>query len=69
MEFFLLVLSISHIQTIGYLCSQEYPRLEGLSGDQLVQAFMKAGTLMRLCGIGSVLSCPKSWVAALSDPF
>lgn len=39
MEFFPLVLSVLPIQTIEYLCSQEYSRLEGLSGDHLVQAF------------------------------
>lgn len=34
-----MVLSVLPIQTIEYLCSQEYSRLEGLSGDHLVQAF------------------------------
>lgn len=69
MEFFLLVLSTSLIQAIGYVCSQEYSRLEGLSGDQLVQAFMKAGTLIRLYGIGSVLSCCKNCMAALKQEY
>lgn len=36
---FLLVLGVSPLQTVGYLCSQEYSRLKGLSGDHLVQAF------------------------------
>lgn len=39
MEYFLSVLGVSLIQTVGYLCSQEYSRLKGLSGDHLVQAF------------------------------
>lgn len=34
-----MVLSVLPIQTIEYLCSQEYSRFEGLSGDHLVQAF------------------------------
>lgn len=42
MEVFLLVLSVLCIQTIGYVCNQENFRLEGLFGDQLVQAFTES---------------------------
>lgn len=68
-SFFLLALSVSCIQTIGYLCSQEYSKLEGCLKISWCKPSWKVPTLIRLYGIGLVLSFPKTWVGALSYTF